>query len=698
MPQYQQVPLTDTLNDDDLLLFWKTNFGANRNIAFDDFFNVITGKVSTLNYDDALILYNQAIAAASDAEEFANQSAESANESADSARESAESAAAASAYQAKIEVATIAALRALSVSSYNSGDVAVVRGYASSGDGGGSMFYLDKSSSEADNGGTIIAPTGGGGRWKIIQPLVMSLRQWGAVGDFNTQTETGTDDSAALQAALNWWAGDSGRTLEIPQGNYRINAAVRCSTAETRLGKLIGKGGILISTISPVAGTGTISVSSGSNYSTVTGSGTNFTTALTEGDHIVISGTSYTVLSIQSNTSMRLYEQNVTVSAGTTFTIVKPMIQLYATGNAKRPEIIGLFTQSASNYVGGVLFQLMGQNGGAQNWDGFTIRDYRSFCGNSCGLETGRGCFEGRIEGAEISANSGTSTSDLIRILETYGTGDSSSIEVRSPNLRAGRRGIFCTVSDVWIYAATIILTRLEGLRWENCAGGIYGLHLENNWLSDSGTPTPTHAGATLITGAGFYCTIDSVYCVTGSTSGTGMMHALNVSMSGGHITVNAARLVDLAGNGMNLAYCSGSSDASLMISASTGQVTDNQSGTGIVITRDSGRTLMHNLFATRTQVRSMQTPTPFDLTRGGCMEVSDITSNFTISNPSGFTPANGTELTIVLRPESTGGRTVSFDTDYRTTAALSTTANKTTVIRFIRATNVLMEIGRTVV
>lgn len=85
MPQYQQVPLTDTLNDDDLLLFWKTNFGANRNITFDDFFNVITGKVSTLNYDDALILYNQAIAATSGAEEFANQSAESANEAAESA-------------------------------------------------------------------------------------------------------------------------------------------------------------------------------------------------------------------------------------------------------------------------------------------------------------------------------------------------------------------------------------------------------------------------------------------------------------------------------------------------------------------------------------------------------------------------------------------------------------------------------------
>lgn len=73
MPQYQQVPLTNTLSDDDLLLFWKTNFGKNRNITFEDFFNVITGKVSTLNYDDALALYNQAISASEDAEEYRDE-------------------------------------------------------------------------------------------------------------------------------------------------------------------------------------------------------------------------------------------------------------------------------------------------------------------------------------------------------------------------------------------------------------------------------------------------------------------------------------------------------------------------------------------------------------------------------------------------------------------------------------------------
>jgi hypothetical protein len=100
-----------------------------------------------------------------------------------------------------LSVNTVAALKALTVSSLLTGTTTVVTGYYAAGDGGGGTYIYDSGSSATDNGGTIIQPTAGSGRWLLQHDGEVSLKQFGARGN-------GTDDAAGY----------------IPVGVYDISA------------------------------------------------------------------------------------------------------------------------------------------------------------------------------------------------------------------------------------------------------------------------------------------------------------------------------------------------------------------------------------------------------------------------------------------------------------------------------------------
>lgn len=91
-------------------------------------------------------------------------------------------------------VATIAALKALTGGAYNS-----VRalGYYSSGDGGGGEFVWSSASVATDDGGLVIQPNAGGtGRWlRLVTNNVYTPRMWGARAD-------GTNDRTFIQSAV----------------------------------------------------------------------------------------------------------------------------------------------------------------------------------------------------------------------------------------------------------------------------------------------------------------------------------------------------------------------------------------------------------------------------------------------------------------------------------------------------------------
>jgi len=95
-------------------------------------------------------------------------------------------------------VNSIAELRALLKSSPSK--YATVCGYYAAGDGGGGLYYLDASdTTSVDNGGTVIVASDGG-RWKLNHSGSVSIKQFGARGNWNGST--GADDTVAIQAAV----------------------------------------------------------------------------------------------------------------------------------------------------------------------------------------------------------------------------------------------------------------------------------------------------------------------------------------------------------------------------------------------------------------------------------------------------------------------------------------------------------------
>jgi hypothetical protein len=123
----------------------------------------------------------------------------------------------------KYEVATIAALKAISVTAMTTNAGVNVLGYYAAGDGGGGVYYYDSTSSATDNGGTVIAPTVGSGRWLLNYKNVVSVKQFGAKGDGVTNDTTCVQNALNLCRALNNNTNLT-TTLEInfPTGYYCV--------------------------------------------------------------------------------------------------------------------------------------------------------------------------------------------------------------------------------------------------------------------------------------------------------------------------------------------------------------------------------------------------------------------------------------------------------------------------------------------
>jgi hypothetical protein len=126
---------------------------------------------------------------------------------------------------ATYDVATIAALKAISVGAIPNGKQVAVGGYSSAGDGGGGLFYYNNSSSDADNNGTIIAPTAGAGRWIRIYAGALNILWFGGKGDDST------DNAAAIGYAYS--AITTSGAIYFPAGFYRYNSAISFASAKS---------------------------------------------------------------------------------------------------------------------------------------------------------------------------------------------------------------------------------------------------------------------------------------------------------------------------------------------------------------------------------------------------------------------------------------------------------------------------------
>jgi hypothetical protein len=115
-------------------------------------------------------------------------------------------------------VATVAALKAATVSIASVGGVVILGGYYAANDGGEGLFYITNVNPGADNGGTIIWSNTSGFYYVRQYSGDINVRWFGAKGDH------ATDDIAAFTAALA--AGDS---VFAPDGNYVLSTSLTIS-------------------------------------------------------------------------------------------------------------------------------------------------------------------------------------------------------------------------------------------------------------------------------------------------------------------------------------------------------------------------------------------------------------------------------------------------------------------------------------
>jgi hypothetical protein len=109
-------------------------------------------------------------------------------------------------------------------------EVITLLGYWSAGDEGGGDFYWDNTSVVADNGGTIIQQNNlANGRWKRIYTDYVSISWFGARCDANLGTGNGTNDAAAIQAAVNASPYVRGK------GNTRISSPILFTHANANI-------------------------------------------------------------------------------------------------------------------------------------------------------------------------------------------------------------------------------------------------------------------------------------------------------------------------------------------------------------------------------------------------------------------------------------------------------------------------------
>jgi hypothetical protein len=119
---------------------------------------------------------------------------------------------------------TYAALTAIAAADRFDNMVVYVKSRATDGDGAEGYWWFDSGSSATANGGTILAPDAGTGRWlrHYSKTVGADARWFGVLADYDSGTDTGTDNAAALQAAL-----DACYWVRLPEGNILLEDKVR---------------------------------------------------------------------------------------------------------------------------------------------------------------------------------------------------------------------------------------------------------------------------------------------------------------------------------------------------------------------------------------------------------------------------------------------------------------------------------------
>jgi len=125
--------------------------------------------------------------------------------------------------QIKSSVATLAALRALSVTNLSDGAIINVLGCESENDGGGGMFFYSLAGVAADDKGTVIKPTVGAGNWLRLE----------VENRINALWFEGVDIGSKINSAI--LVASDGGEIYVPRGSYDFSTTININKPKIKL-------------------------------------------------------------------------------------------------------------------------------------------------------------------------------------------------------------------------------------------------------------------------------------------------------------------------------------------------------------------------------------------------------------------------------------------------------------------------------
>lgn len=113
------------------------------------------------------------------------------------------------------------------------GNIVETLGYFSKGDGGGNRYEIVTVGTGTDDGGSFIDLTTY--QAKGLFPDGVNVKQFGAVGDYDTGTQTGTDNRLIFQAADNYMGTIGGGVLTVDDGDFLMGNSLNIRTSNLHL-------------------------------------------------------------------------------------------------------------------------------------------------------------------------------------------------------------------------------------------------------------------------------------------------------------------------------------------------------------------------------------------------------------------------------------------------------------------------------
>lgn len=217
----------------------------------------------------------------------------------------------------------------------------------------------------------------------------------------------------------------------------------------------------------------------------------------------------YTIVGL-SLTTKTIDGRGASLTSGLTTGV---MMTITSNSTARHFIIEGLTFIGGASETGGL--KLDGGSGAlTQYLYGFTVSNVRMNAVKGNGLEITNNTFEGRLVNVDIR-----NESELLGygIYLNNAGGDISSINIFGCHTSGYYHGVYVPspVSDIQIYGGTYILAQREGINLANNQGqGVFGAHVENNWVSAASIATG-EAGLKMV-GKGV------ISGVSGTTSATG--------------------------------------------------------------------------------------------------------------------------------------------------------------------------------